>query len=744
MISWTSEFLFIIIIIIMYKHLFYTALWLMGIMGTLAIWVVNATTTISEPYWHIDYTLNGNEDFEAKVITITDWIDIITILDRNLWAKKAWTGCKDRNWWTVCAWWDDTYGYHFQRGNNYWFDPNDSSINVKYVSSDWAEWDDSGSYNNSWYYGSTFIEWDSSHWYDYWKDSTSSSSNHENLRWWGGDYNDASNWFGKNNENRRWPCPEWFHVPSYGELQKLQSMLNADGKRNTGTLHNELLIPVAGYRGSPGVSVYGMGSYGELWSSSPYSASDPKSRILFLNVHGSLNMSNVSRADALSVRCFYDSYQPFTQSFTLTFGVSDDNGSTSAETGSVASGTVIVLSTGDFEATKDGWTHLWWNTDASATGVLESITMTEDTTVYAIFSKDLTVNYATWAWVSTIQKESDSCSMYNTGTSCTLTAPDITVDEWYENWVWKKWTDTVNPWENITLTSDGDIYTATASAKEFAITFKDSNQQNVDVIYSWAYKSDTSNIAYPSWTRDGYTISWDKSIPATMPLNGDTITANWTENKKPSWGSSGWGGRSKTDTDSSDKSNELQTWNQTDSDSSTWSQDDNTSDKHTEWQNYSEEFQEAYEFAKEKWITTMPTINDANMNGKLTRIAMAKMLSYYAINVLWQKPDETRVNKFNDITDKLDAQYDSGVTLAYQLWIMWINMPNNNFRPNDEVTRAEFATALSRMLYGTPDWNPYYSTHLAKLKAEWILKNDDYKMKELRWYVMIMLMRSAK
>jgi hypothetical protein len=30
-------------------------------------------------------------------------------------------------------------------------------------------------------------------------------------------------------------------------------------------------------------------------------------------------------------------------------------------------------------------------------------------------------------------------------------------------------------------------------------------------------------------------------------------------------------------------------------------------------------------------------------------------------------------------------------------------MKNNNFRPNDEVTRAEFATALSRMLYNTED-----------------------------------------
>lgn len=101
-----------------------------------------------------------------------------------------------------------------------------------------------------------------------------------------------------------------------------------------------------------------MGNYAHLWSSSPYSASYPYSRTLNLDVDGGLGMYGYDRAGALSVRCFYDSYQPFTQSFTLTFGVSDDNGSTSAETGSVASGTVIVLSTGDFEATKDGWTHL--------------------------------------------------------------------------------------------------------------------------------------------------------------------------------------------------------------------------------------------------------------------------------------------------------------------------------------------------------------------------------------------------
>ena len=42
----------------------------------------------------------------------------------------------------------------------------------------------------------------------------------------------------------------------------------------------------------------------------------------------------------------------------------------------------------------------------------------------------------------------------------------------------------------------------------------------------------------------------------------------------------------------------------------------------------------AYTFAYNNKITTINTIEQADMNGPLTRIAMAKMLSYFAINVL--------------------------------------------------------------------------------------------------------------
>ena len=164
---------------------------------------------------------------------------------------------------------------------------------------------------------------------------------------------------------------------------------------------------------------------------------------------------------------------------------------------------------------------------------------------------------------------------------------------------------------------------------------------------------------------------------------------------------------------------------------------------------YSDEQNQAYQYAYHYWITTKAPISNANIDWNLTRIAMAKMLSQYAINVLWMKPDTSRNNTFKDVTDKLDWEYDDWVTLAYQLWIMWINMPNNEFRPNDLVPRAEFVTALSRLLYKTPDWmfeeTPrYYIPHMEKLIYEWIISNPDPKMLELRWYVMLMLMRSDK
>ena len=159
----------------------------------------------------------------------------------------------------------------------------------------------------------------------------------------------------------------------------------------------------------------------------------------------------------------------------------------------------------------------------------------------------------------------------------------------------------------------------------------------------------------------------------------------------------------------------------------------------------SKELVDAYIFSHDKGITTMNNPVEADMFGPLNRIAMAKMLSQYAINVLGKTPDTSRVvPTFPDVDEQLNKDYNDWVTLAYQLGIMWINI--DTFRPFDLVTRAEFGTALSRMLFGLSDGEEdlWYKPHLDKLMNEKIITIDTPDLQELRGYVMIMLMRSAQ
>ena len=339
----------------MYKHLFRIVLWVVWILGMMSLWVVNAETTISEPYGHIEYTLNGNENFEAQVITVTgDDGTVITILDRNLWAKKAWTGCdKNTNWW-YCPY-DDTYWYHFQWWNNHWFKP---WCDLSWSTDNCSDEITSGAVN--WQVDVTTISYDpvSQQYYEsgvFYRgyDNWLTDNSKVDLWWWSTGGTDtiistsSLNWDDwKVDEstvtNRQWPCPRGWHVPSVWELNKLVSMMTGSNRSEKVTqLHSDLYIPFAGSRYYRDASVYNMGRYAGLWSSSPYSAPGPFSRSLDLNVDGYLAMSTSSRANTISVRCFYDSYQPFTQSFTLTF--LDDGvevASWSVVSGEVRSGTI--------------------------------------------------------------------------------------------------------------------------------------------------------------------------------------------------------------------------------------------------------------------------------------------------------------------------------------------------------------------------------------------------------------------
>jgi hypothetical protein len=272
-------------------------------------------------------------------------------------------------------------------------------------------------------------------------------------------------------------------------------------------------------------------------------------------------------------------------------------------------------------------------------------------------------------------------------------------------------------------------------------------------VYSWAAptKASTSKYNYifnGHWLPEVRTVIWDavyiaqfnqERIPWGDPEESDTRPGySWAWRRMPT----------KSDTRPHWAADE---WDvKPDEDAKTHNPDwDKPSDRQTS-SVYPQEFVNAYNFSYKNWITTIQTIWKSKMYEDITRIQMAKMLSNFAVNVLWKQPDTSKwVIKFRDVTNEMNKQYNNAVTTSYQLWIMWINMPNNNFRPNDTVTRAEFVTALSRLLYWTSDWIfkwtwKYYIPHMSKLYNEWIINNTNPRMKEKRWYVMIMLMRSIK
>jgi len=158
---------------------------------------------------------------------------------------------------------------------------------------------------------------------------------------------------------------------------------------------------------------------------------------------------------------------------------------------------------------------------------------------------------------------------------------------------------------------------------------------------------------------------------------------------------------------------------------------------------YDAELTEAYAYAKNKWITTMTSIDNADMYGNLTRVAMAKMVANYVLDLGLQELDTDKECNFPDVSASLDEAYDNGVTKACQLGLMGVGI--EKFNPNGIVTRAEFGTVLSRALWGD-EYNgadPYYKDHLQALKDEGIMNIiDNPNMKEVRGYVMLMMMRA--
>ena len=158
---------------------------------------------------------------------------------------------------------------------------------------------------------------------------------------------------------------------------------------------------------------------------------------------------------------------------------------------------------------------------------------------------------------------------------------------------------------------------------------------------------------------------------------------------------------------------------------------------------YTQEEVDAYKWAYRNWITTQSTIEEANLDWKLTRQELSKMLANYIENVAWVRQASLSSCTFTD-EDKMTDNLIPYTKKICSYKIMWTNW--EDFRPTSKVTRAELWTTISRMLRWdrhNVSWKDFYIYHLNALKDQWIMNNIENPTKSLarRWDTFIMLKR---
>jgi hypothetical protein len=125
------------------------------------------------------------------------------------------------------------------------------------------------------------------------------------------------------------------------------------------------------------------------------------------------------------------------------------------------------------------------------------------------------------------------------------------------------------------------------------------------------------------------------------------------------------------------------------------------------------------------------------------------MIVNFAVKELEKVPDNSIDCSFSDM-DKETQERQNYARLACQLGIMGRDSKGkamSSFSPNGQVTRAQFGTVLSRVLWGNiyDGGTMYYSNHLKALQKVRIIKSSDNASSlEKRGYVMLMLMRSSE
>jgi len=257
----------------------------------------------------------------------------------------------------------------------------------------------------------------------------------------------------------------------------------------------------------------------------------------------------------------------------------------------------------------------------------------------------------------------------------------------------------------------------------------------------------------PDWMWDNYT---DEQIVKNLVTSWEIkLYAQW-QRLWSSWG--GWWGCIKDDCPDGDYS-----WDRCDG--KCWEKPDSDPEPKIisetiikncsiEGSTYSDEINEAYVWACQKWIIESNTIQGAKLWEFLNRAEMAKITALFE---MWELGANPNINKdclaFYGSISWYNQEMKGYMITSCQLERMWIHTadhtPITDFMPSKFVSRAEFWTVLSRILWwrayeAEENSKYYYVKHLNQLKEGWVLTNIDPNLVEYRSYVILMIYRAAR
>lgn len=291
----------------------------MIIMGTLSSTIIpriwdarertNETVKMIEANRNIACGIDGLDDMCDNTNGVHyEWDDIsicrnekcITMKDKNIWATSNDIKSTD-SYWYYYQWWNN-YGFSLWCFENWCLDKN---LNV---SSKEIEWNDN--YNDNWFSSWIFITAS----VDYWL----RDMHYDWLRWWELDSNKNNWWYNIENMTainavwRQWPCPNWYHVPNLWEWEMVLnnrsqaydiSLSNLLDDWDISKFQKDFKIPLAGRIHNLSAKPQEINRFAAFWSSTP-NASNGYAYYLSLDILGSIDTHNDSRALWLPIRCF--------------------------------------------------------------------------------------------------------------------------------------------------------------------------------------------------------------------------------------------------------------------------------------------------------------------------------------------------------------------------------------------------------------------------------------------------------